>query len=124
MAAPMLVILVRSSMEYLYHHRPVSSEPRGKANPSPMKDVDLLFGTIPQLAVPQLVLALIAATNFHVQVINRLASGYPLWYLSMARWLIMGSQPQENQISQWVCRGLIMYAMVQGALFANFLPPA
>ncbi|EEH20926.2 hypothetical protein PABG_03157 [Paracoccidioides brasiliensis Pb03] len=33
-----------------------------------------------RLAIPQAVLAALALTNYHVQIINRISSGYPLWY--------------------------------------------
>ncbi|KAK4943949.1 ER membrane glycoprotein subunit of the GPI transamidase complex-like protein [Elasticomyces elasticus] len=37
-----------------------------------------------RLAIPQLILSLTALTQSHVQIINRLASGYPVWYLVLA----------------------------------------
>jgi phosphatidylinositol glycan class V len=57
-----------------------------------------------RLALPQLALASAALMSFHVQVITRLSSGYPLWYLVLA---------QD-----------IMYAIIQTPLYAYFLPPA
>lgn len=82
---------------------------------------------IPELALPQLVLALAAATSFHVQIINRISSGYPMWYLTVAAWLLHDQNKHighEMHLGQWAVRGMIMYSMVQGTLFANFLPPA
>ena len=80
------------------------------------------------MALPELVLAITASTNFHIQVINRLSSGYPIWYLTVAEWTTtQASMPKKNQgrtLSAWVIRGAIVYAITQGALFANFLPPA
>ncbi|KAF2036703.1 hypothetical protein EK21DRAFT_51356 [Setomelanomma holmii] len=83
---------------------------------------------VPELALPQLVLALAAITSFHVQIVNRIASGYPTWYLMVATWLT-NEQPtssisKSRSRSQWVIRGMIMYGLVQGILFSNFLPPA
>jgi phosphatidylinositol glycan class V len=83
---------------------------------------------LPELALPQLLLVLAAATSFHVQIINRIASGYPIWYLTVATWLV-GQQPglqkgKQSNRGQWAVRAMIMYSMVQGVLFANFLPPA
>jgi phosphatidylinositol glycan class V len=82
----------------------------------------------PELALPQLVLAIAAATSFHVQIVNRIASGYPVWYSMIATRLVgdqteSGSQDHKRR-SQWIVRGMIVYAMAQGMLFANFLPPA
>jgi phosphatidylinositol glycan class V len=83
---------------------------------------------VPELALPQLVLAVAAITSFHVQIVNRLASGYPTWYLMVATWLIdqdgSSSSVNSRRHSQWVIRGMLVYAIAQGMLFANFLPPA
>lgn len=72
-------------------------------------------------------LALAAATSFHVQIVNRIASGYPLWYLTVAAWLENrqpGIQTVISDRGQWAVRAMVMYSMIQGMLFANFLPPA
>lgn len=80
---------------------------------------------IPELAIPQLVLAVAAITNFHVQIINRIASGYPTWYTMVAIWMVeeLDAEKSHNR-SQWVIRVMITYTLTQGMLFANFLPPA
>jgi phosphatidylinositol glycan class V len=82
----------------------------------------------PELALPQLVLALAAITSFHVQIVNRLASGYPTWYMMIATWIVdehtMPNSAKIQQRNQWVVRGMLTYAIAQGMLFANFLPPA
>lgn len=90
------------------------------------------------MALPQVALAILALTNFHVQIINRLSSGYPLWYIILAI-AITSAQPEQPQAQdttisatylsntrtqKWLVRGMIMYAMIQGGLFASFLPPA
>ena len=72
-----------------------------------------------RLALPQFVLACAALTTFHVQVITRLSSGYPLWYMFLAEDICDGKRS-----AQWMVRWFVMYALVQGALFAKFLPPA
>jgi phosphatidylinositol glycan class V len=72
-----------------------------------------------RLALPQIVLAVLAFTSFHVQVVNRLSSGYVLWYLYIARSVLQG-----DRYAVWAVRLMIMYAMVQASLFAAFLPPA
>ena len=127
----MLWLLLRSGVEHLRNSthgfvKPPHIQLDGADRDT--KDTNTTFGNLPQLALPQLVLAITALTNFHVQVINRLSSGYPIWYLAVARWLITQNTAQRKEpghmTAQWVCRGLIVYAIVQGALFANFLPPA
>ena len=79
-------------------------------------------------AVPQALLAIMALLSYHVQIITRLSSGYPLWYL----WLISSIRTPERKgfigsltvLPGAIVRWMVIYAMVQGALFASFLPPA
>jgi phosphatidylinositol glycan class V len=130
-AAPMLWLLLASSVTVLrtniqpqLHGRPVP-ERGATADPTDASDV---AHYVPELALPQLVLAVAAITSFHVQIVNRLASGYPTWYMIVATWLINDCKALRNQKtrqeSQWVIRGMLTYAIAQGMLFANFLPPA
>ena len=83
-----------------------------------------------RLAMPQVVLALAAFTSYHVQIINRLSSGYPLWYIWLASAIAEpAKQPHDNLIRrggtpQLIVRSIAIYAIVQGGLFASFLPPA
>lgn len=72
-----------------------------------------------RLALPQFTLACAALTTFHVQVITRLSSGYPLWYIALASDIY-----DRKWTAQSLVRWFVMYALVQGALFAKFLPPA
>ncbi|KAF2116055.1 GPI mannosyltransferase 2 [Lophiotrema nucula] len=133
LAAPMLWLLFESSVTTLRDierstirkTRPGSSDVSVKP-----KDTDAPFCIFPQLALPQLVLAVMAFTSFHVQIVNRLSSGYPIWYLMVAKW-ISDSEAEDISIGQiaktaprWTSRGLVMYSIVQGMLFASFLPPA
>lgn len=85
-------------------------------------------GVIRRLAVPQMFLAILALTTYHVQVISRLASAYPLWYMWLAsiiledrRVLMLGKHWSPAEIT---VRWMICYALIQGGLFASFLPPA
>lgn len=76
-----------------------------------------------RLALPQLTLALLALTTFHVQIITRISSGYPLWYLVLAR-EITDEDMKRTRFTEWTVRWMVMYALIQGVLFASFLPPA
>ena len=84
-----------------------------------------------RLAIPQILIAVLALTNFHVQTILRLSSGYPViyWWLASAL-MAQGKESPPNTIQEkWVqpklvVRAMIMYAIIQGGLFASFLPPA
>jgi len=75
------------------------------------------------LALLQFTLAAMAMTSFHVQIITRISSGYPLWYLVLAREIVDGDRI-EMRMTRWTVQWMVMYALVQGVLFASFLPPA
>ncbi|CBX94368.1 similar to GPI mannosyltransferase 2 [Plenodomus lingam JN3] len=131
LAAPMLWLLIQSSVNIL--HTSFEQQPlrtRGSTvNCDPTRmDSACAVVTVPELALPQLVLAIAAVTSFHVQIVNRIASGYPIWYITIAEMLTHGRRVTPNQKTflkgQGVVRGMIMYTLVQGMLYANFLPPA
>jgi phosphatidylinositol glycan class V len=131
MAGPMLWLLLQTSVEYLRYptqQRFQLLETRPGDDRKKIRDLSTTPARLPQLVMPQIILAITAATNFHVQVINRLSSGYPVWYITIAEWMITQDSTTQRgkrfRCSQWICRGLIMYALVQGTLFSNFLPPA
>ncbi|KAL8710705.1 MAG: hypothetical protein Q9220_004723 [cf. Caloplaca sp. 1 TL-2023] len=79
------------------------------------------------LAVPQMALALLAVTTYHVQIVNRISSGYPLWYWWLASKITsktavgtVGWEVPVKAVVGW----LIPYGLIQAGLFAAFLPPA
>ncbi|KAF2203971.1 GPI mannosyltransferase 2 [Delitschia confertaspora ATCC 74209] len=120
LAVPMLWLLFQSSTAILQGHYDVDSK-QGSSN-------DITYTKLPQLVLPQLVLATMAITNFHVQIINRVASGCPLWYIMIAKWLIDGDASRSTEtlepLTQWAIRWMVIYAIIQGILFSDFLPPA
>lgn len=87
------------------------------------------------LAAPQLLLTILTFANHHVQIITRMSSGYPVWYFWIADLLMkeyslvrldkkeVGVQKQRSYASLAITY-MIVYATVQGVLFASFLPPA
>ncbi|KAK6813999.1 hypothetical protein RU639_010576 [Aspergillus parasiticus] len=94
------------------------------------------------LAAPQITLAILTFLKHHVQIITRMSSGYPVWYLWLAHALVEGHSLASSE-KVGVCRGkketqimkqyryarmtvfyMIVYALIQGVLFASFLPPA
>ncbi|KAF2188463.1 glycosyltransferase family 76 protein [Zopfia rhizophila CBS 207.26] len=126
-AAPMLWLLLQSGVTFLRNPpERQSAKPNvpQKTVGADSEDNDRSSCNLPQLALPQIVLALAAMTSFHVQVINRLSSGYPIWYIALANWVVSRRDGTGKVESQWAIRGIVMYALVQGMLFANFLPPA
>lgn len=74
------------------------------------------------LALSQTLVAMLAITHYHVQVITRLASGYAVWYWWIAGCLV--DNKGNGRIGWGVVVFMVMYGGVQGALFASFLPPA
>ena len=150
LAGPMLVIMLYTG--FLFGHQVVL--------PYPMRPEDWLPDTleiaiknatvegkiynhvIMRLALQQMILAVMAATSFHVQIINRISSGYPIWYIVLASAICSSTtegRPQvpkrtnlirdigflsQQRYLQWIVRGMVMYAIIQGGLYASFLPPA
>lgn len=79
-----------------------------------------------RLAIPQGILAVMAFTSYHVQIINRISSGYPLWYwfLVTSAVDIETSSLKKSRALVVAVYGMVAYALVQGVLFGSFLPPA
>jgi phosphatidylinositol glycan class V len=79
------------------------------------------------MAIAQLLLAFLALTNYHVQIITRISSGYPVWYWWVASQIVRSAQTKRGHGKAWsdiVIRYMIVYAIVQGGLYASFMPPA
>jgi phosphatidylinositol glycan class V len=78
-----------------------------------------------KFAIPQLVLTVLALTTYHVQIITRISSGYMVWYWWLA--FLASEEPQARRkrgLPMIAVRWMVIYAIVQGGLFASFLPPA
>lgn len=70
-----------------------------------------------RIAIPQGILAVMALTNLHVQIINRICSGYPVWYWFLAA--LGGTRAFSIGV-----QAMALYAGIQAVLFGSFLPPA
>jgi len=111
LATPMLAVLIKAGVDQLRsRHVPGADKPAESAR---------LTSLLQSAAVAQVLLAVLAAATYHVQIITRISSGYPLWYWWLAGCLVRG----ENTGSRVVVF-MVMYASIQGALFTSFLPPA
>jgi phosphatidylinositol glycan class V len=70
------------------------------------------------MAISQLFLVLLTLTTAHVQIITRISSAYPvwLWYLSKSS--------GEGRLLGAFAKFMVLYCIIQGGLYASFLPPA
>ena len=133
-AAPMLAVLLCSFFWILYHVKPKlaihqSKKGIGGTKSQPADQQTYVSGDIAFiLAIPQVALVLLALTTYHVQIITRLASGYPVWYWWLASLVIEDHKTcilgYRLGTADLVMKWIIMYAVIQGGLFASFLPPA
>ncbi|KAL4942495.1 hypothetical protein BDV06DRAFT_191915 [Aspergillus oleicola] len=124
LALPMLAILFLSSFWAVGADVSFSS-----SKSSTKADLALAAGPaaslLTQLAIAQFVLTAMALTSYHVQIINRISSGYPLWYWYLTN-MALGSSPKFKYSSPFlvIVQAMVIYALVQGVLFGSFLPPA
>lgn len=128
LAAPMLWLLASTAITVLQGSLYPSTPKIHKESSSSVAGELSGICDLRHLAIPQLLLALSATTSFHIQIINRLSSGYPIWYITVAGWIAhQTATPVDRtkvQYSHCVVRGSVMYAIIQCMLFASFLPPA
>lgn len=77
-----------------------------------------------RLAIAQGILATMTLTSLHIQIINRIASGYPVWYWYLATSAWASSKPLSSWVFATAIQGMAMYALIQAVLYGSFLPPA
>ncbi|KAK0708276.1 GPI mannosyltransferase 2, partial [Lasiosphaeris hirsuta] len=116
LAGPLLVILVKSGSDYVFP--PARARPKVEKK-APTAESARLAALLRSAAAAQVLLAGLAVTMYHVQIITRISSGYPLWYWWLAGMLIRG-----ERLGRGITMFMVIYASVQGVLFASFLPPA
>lgn len=132
LAAPMLAVLLITAVAVLLEPQALLARIGGPADSSEEGQRKLFTHVMRQLAVPQIILALMAVTSFHVQIINRISSGCVLWYVVLA--ILMDGQSGtsrsgllgvlEGKRTELAVKAMAAYAIVQGGLYAAFLPPA
>jgi len=71
------------------------------------------------LAVSQLLLTTLTLTTAHVQIITRISSAYPVWV-----WYLATTYNVKGSMARGFVSFMVMYSIIQGGLFASFLPPA
>jgi phosphatidylinositol glycan class V len=121
----MLALLLRSALWAWRLPSITSKFSKNCANGASTKAMWLL----PRLAIIQALLAVLAFTSYHVQIINRLSSGYPLWYWHLAAELISDLENSQStnkgiSISAVAIQAMMIYGLIQAVLFGSFLPPA
>jgi phosphatidylinositol glycan class V len=131
-ATPALMIMTTSAIDAL-RQAPSQNTARIQASSGvdsqKGRQPSVLSTQIPwRFALPQLILASLATTNYHVQIITRISSGYIVWYWWIAS-LLTTAEPRtvlgmKWNASKWVVRWMVIYSLVQAGLFASFLPPA
>jgi phosphatidylinositol glycan class V len=143
LATPMLCLLTRSAWLALSGQCSSPSTEATVTKKKPKNSVEPYTkaqlhrdALLVRLALPQLALAASALTSFHVQIVTRLSSGYPLWYLVLANEVLSTSSKKSGlssrslldfdtqRLAKWTVRWMVIYGLVQGTLFASFLPPA
>lgn len=115
LAMPMLYLLIKSGLEFIWRPLSLANEPSITGTSS--RQAMLLQA----MASSQLILAVLAITNYHIQIITRISSGYPLWYWWLTGLII---DSKTSTVGSNIVRFMVMYATIQGVLFASFLPPA
>lgn len=115
LAGPMLYFLAKSGVSFLSNPYFLTEKVKNSAVSTD------LAALLRSMASIQLILTALAVTNYHVQIITRVSSGYPLWYWWLANLL---SDGRTAGTGKNIVLFMIMYASIQGALFASFLPPA
>ncbi|KAI9375286.1 GPI mannosyltransferase 2 [Aspergillus egyptiacus] len=127
-ASPMLLILFLSCFWAFSADVPsLSTKTSSKASRviSPSSAAPLLI----QLAIAQFLLTTMAVTTYHVQIVNRISSGYPLWYWYLACQAVGIPDDTRSKIKYSarflvIVQCMMIYALVQATLFGSFLPPA
>lgn len=143
LAGPMLLVLVGTGYAVLDSAQlsqvvgavgTTSSKDHISVDESSSQNEKLFVHTISRLALPQVALAFVALFGFHVQIVNRISSGYPVWYIMLAIAIDPSrpkARPKASSIidilrnnAQFLVRASMVYAIVQGGLYASFMPPA
>ncbi|KAI9825461.1 MAG: ER membrane glycoprotein subunit of the GPI transamidase complex-like protein [Thelocarpon impressellum] len=141
LAAPMLAVLSVSAVEAMRHGislNPTEGQPSRAVHPAQGKSEvgersqrhqqKLAASAVQRFAVPQLLLAVLAFTSYHVQIITRISCGCVVWYWWLASVICthrtVNIAGQDWDLSKLTVRWMVIYAVVQGGLFASFLPPA
>lgn len=154
LALPVLCLMFTTSLIAIIHPaslleaRKEPSKSTSTLAQGSTSDDETFITCIRLFALPQAALSVLTFFNLHVQIINRLSSGYPVWYIVLAMVMTSrdtyGTDPaasvsssraalqssrltlhlRKSGVQRVMFYGMIIYAMVQGGLYASFMPPA
>ena len=129
LAAPMLLIMAVSSV-WAFRQSNLSAAQPKKRSKTPAATAALVSGEasmLPLFAAPQALVVIVTLTTSHVQIVSRLSSAYPVWYWWLANMMVDGTTSGGHETMarpKMVVRWMVIYAIIQGGLYASFLPPA
>jgi phosphatidylinositol glycan class V len=116
----MFAILVASGLWALRIRPNESATTRYKVKDAQTSAQGPVIQVIRNLAMSQLMLVMLTSTTAHVQIITRISSAYPVWL-----WYLAISCRERNTLRVGrVVKFMVVYSVIQGGLFASFLPPA
>ena len=122
LATPMFVILTTSGLWALKFNpeklRRVMKNAKGTVSRNSTQGP--VLQVIRNLAVSQLMLVLLTSTTAHVQIITRISSAFPVWLWYIA----ISSREGKTLLVGRIITFMVVYSVIQGGLFASFLPPA
>jgi GPI mannosyltransferase 2 len=113
LASPMIFVLAKSGWDVMWTPKVYLVDGQWSKSGG-------VHTVIQAAAFAQLLIAVLTFFNHHVQVITRLSSGYPIWYMWLACNVVRGDGKTGANLALF----MVMYASVQAVLFASFLPPA
>jgi GPI mannosyltransferase 2 len=127
-ATPMLMILCQACWSGLAMTHTLQIWP-ARIHGDPIQKTRLRQSFLFRLVIPQALLTVAALTSYHVQIISRISSGYPLWYWYLASRALDGVEERKRRspgarVFTASLRWIVLYGLIQAVLFGSFLPPA
>jgi len=120
LATPMFAILVVSGLWALKVTPEELEQNHNNAKDVRKSTQGPVLQVIRNLAVSQLMLVMLTATSAHVQIITLIASAFPVWLWYTA----ISCREGKTLLVGRIVKFMVVYSIVQGGLFASFLPPA
>jgi len=120
LATPMFAILVASGLWALKVTPDELEQTHTNAKDVRQSTQGPVLQVIRNLAVSQLILVMLTSTTAHVQIITRISSAFPVWLWYTA----ISCREGKTLLFGRIVKFMVVYSIVQGGLFASFLPPA